>query len=389
VQTVGITALATSGGGSLTQGPQFSIQAASSVRQASCSGLYVKVIQPGNGFSVNAFQPVTVQATVKDSCGNLYPLESNNPPAASFLNGKAVVDPPINLGATATPGVYSGTWTPKNVPANVAQTPVTIEVNTASLVAGGASRDSVTGNVIQQVKNSTLISRIVNSASYGPDRQVTPCGWVSIFGQNLADSAVLATTVPLGATLANASTSLGGTPLPLNYVADGQMNAQIPCELNSNTQLDLQVIHGDSLSPTEQVVVAETQPAIFTINQQGFGQGAVFWTTPAGDHVTADTGNPVPAGTVVEIYGTGFGSVNPQVKEGDVAPSPAATLTQTATVSIGGITAELTFAGLVPGAIGVYQVNAIVPPEAPKGDAVPVVVHVGTDSQTGVTMAVR
>jgi uncharacterized protein (TIGR03437 family) len=92
---------------------------------------------------------------------------------------------------------------------------------------------------------------------------------------------------------------------------------------------------------------------------------------------------------VVEIYGTGFGAVSPLVKEGDVSPVPAAALTQTALVSIGGIPAQVTFAGLTPGAIGVYQVNAVVPAEAPKGDAVPVLMNVSTDSQKAVTIAVR
>jgi uncharacterized protein (TIGR03437 family) len=250
----------------------------------------------------------------------------------------------------------------------------------------GGSTPNIAVTVAQQVKNPTLISKIVNSASYRPSGQVSPCSWVSIFGQNPADSTVLATKVPLGASLGNASTALGGAALPLDYVDNGQINAQIPCGLNANTQLDLQVVHGDVQSPTEQVVVSDSQPALFTINQQGVGQGAIFWTTPNGYHL-ADVNNPVSAGSVVEIYCTGLGSVNPPVQEGTASPTPAATTTQTPVVTIGGLQAQVTFSGLTPGSVGLYQVNAVIPPGVLTGT---VVVTVGGQaSQDGVTIAVK
>jgi uncharacterized protein (TIGR03437 family) len=291
-------------------------------------------------------------------------------------------------------GVYRGSWTPTNVPGNQAQTTVLLQVVASPQIGQsyrqGGDTPNIAVTVAQQVKNPTLISKIVNSGSYRPSGQVSPCSWVSIFGQNLADSTVLATKVPLGANLGNASTALAGAALPLDYVDNGQINAQIPCGLNANTQLDLQVVHGDAHSPTEQVVVSDSQPALFTVNQQGVGQGAIFWTTPDGYHVPADANNPVSAGNVVEIYCTGLGSVNPPVPEGTASPTPAATTTQTPIVTIGGLPAQVTFAGLTPGSVGLYQVNAVVPPGVLPGSAVPVVVTVDPQaSQAGVTIAVK
>jgi trimeric autotransporter adhesin len=59
-------------------------------------------------------------------------------------------------------------------------------------------------------------------------------------------------------------------------------------------------------------------------------------------------------------------------------------------VTIGGVNAPVGFSGLAPGFAGLYQVNAQVPPNAPTGDAVPIVISVGTaQSPGGVTIAVQ
>jgi uncharacterized protein (TIGR03437 family) len=49
----------------------------------------------------------------------------------------------------------------------------------------------------------------------------------------------------------------------------------------------------------------------------------------------------------------------------------------------------VTFAGLAPGMVGLYQVNIIVPPSAPSG-ATRLALYVdGTGSRTGVTIQVK
>jgi uncharacterized protein (TIGR03437 family) len=60
-------------------------------------------------------------------------------------------------------------------------------------------------------------------------------------------------------------------------------------------------------------------------------------------------------------------------------------------VTIGGINATVSYAGwIADGLAGLYQINAVVPTTVTVGDAVPVVVSVGTaNSQSGVTMAVQ
>jgi uncharacterized protein (TIGR03437 family) len=59
------------------------------------------------------------------------------------------------------------------------------------------------------------------------------------------------------------------------------------------------------------------------------------------------------------------------------------------TANIAGRSATVTFAGLAPGMVGVYQVNIIVPPSAPSGAARLALYIDGIGSRTGVTIQVK
>jgi len=61
----------------------------------------------------------------------------------------------------------------------------------------------------------------------------------------------------------------------------------------------------------------------------------------------------------------------------------------TPTVTIGGKEATVSFSGLTPGSVGLYQVNAQVPAAAPKGAAVPVVITMNGWRSNTVTTAVK
>jgi len=60
-----------------------------------------------------------------------------------------------------------------------------------------------------------------------------------------------------------------------------------------------------------------------------------------------------------------------------------------ASVTIGGVPATVSFAGLAPGFVGLYQVNVEVPEAAPSGSSVPVVLSIGGAASNTVTIAVE
>jgi uncharacterized protein (TIGR03437 family) len=89
------------------------------------------------------------------------------------------------------------------------------------------------------------------------------------------------------------------------------------------------------------------------------------------------------------IYCTGLGAVTPPVPAG--VPAPASPLSEATGVSvtIGGVAANASFAGLSPGFAGLYQINAVVPSGVTPGSQVPVVLSVAGQTSPPVTMAIR
>jgi uncharacterized protein (TIGR03437 family) len=119
------------------------------------------------------------------------------------------------------------------------------------------------------------------------------------------------------------------------------------------------------------------QPEIFSINASGSGQGAILnavtgeLAAPSGSVPGVQTA-PVARGDPVAIYCTNLSPYGPTPPSGSPAPADPPTEASWPQVMIGGIVADVLFAGLAPGYVGLYQVNAVVPPKSPTGSAVPV-----------------
>lgn len=138
------------------------------------------------------------------------------------------------------------------------------------------------------------------------------------------------------------------------------------------------------------LAIAAASPGIFTTNGSGEGQGDIFVAHSDFTQTLADAGHPAAAGDFVVIYCTGLGEVTPALTAG--TPAPLDHLSPTVnpvTVTIGGVTAAVQFAGLTPGFAGLYQVNAIVPAGVTPGASVVVSIAEAGQVSSPVTMAVR
>lgn len=83
------------------------------------------------------------------------------------------------------------------------------------------------------------------------------------------------------------------------------------------------------------------------------------------------------------IYATGLGLTAPGVESGYPGPSdPLAEALIPPEVSLGGVALPIAYAGLVPGQVGVYQINAQVPYWVPLGMEVPLKITQGGSSTT-------
>jgi len=238
---------------------------------------------------------------------------------------------------------------------------------------------------------------VVNGASFRratePNGAVAPGAIATIFGTDLASSTEVAPGVPLPTTLGETSVTFNGTAAPLFVVSGGQINAQVPFTLLPG-EVSVQVNRGSEVSAVQPVTVASVSPGIFTINQQGTGQGAVLiantatFAAPSGS-IPGREAQPVNRLGFISIYCTGLGDVTNRPPSGEPpAVGGQSVSLQTPTVTIGGVEVPVSFSGLT-GFVGLYQVNVQVPSEAPTGDAVDVVITIGGIPSNTATIAVQ
>ena len=80
--------------------------------------------------------------------------------------------------------------------------------------------------------------------------------------------------------------------------------------------------------------------------------------------------NPAARGSAITFFATGQGTTDPPVSDGQAAPAdPVSTPRLPIAVTIGGHSAELVSAGLLPGFVGVLQVKVRVPEQVAPGNA--------------------
>ena len=93
--------------------------------------------------------------------------------------------------------------------------------------------------------------------------------------------------------------------------------------------------------------------------------------------------NPIHPNDQIVIYATGLGTVTPVVQDGEGAPaSPPSTADALPAVTLGSDALSVEWAGLVPGQVGVYQIDAKVPFKVTTGFNVPLVISQGSVSTT-------
>ena len=250
---------------------------------------------------------------------------------------------------------------------------------TCLLVAG-----SLTGAWAQPSIN---FGGVINAASSAPGAPVAPGSIASAYGDFLLIAPFGALGVPLPTNLGGLSLKFGTIGVPLFYAGTGQVNLQIPWELAGQSQASLTATFGGQTSATQPVNIAPFAPGIFTISGQGTGAGAILDSS----YRPVSPSSPAAAGiTVVLIYCTGLGPVSNQPETGAAAPSDEFAVTPTKpVVTIGGVPAQVSFSGLAPGSVGEYQVNALVPANAPTGDAIPLVLSIGGVASNTVEIAVQ
>ena len=291
--------------------------------------------------------------------------------SAAFL--KASVSSPGSILISADPtglatGVYSGTVSISSNAANSSQIAIPVQLTVAA--AG---------------QPMSLPGGIVNAANFAAE-PVSQGDIASIFGTQFAPAGTAATnsSTPLATTLGGTQVLVNGAPAPLYYVSPGQINFQIPYSLTAGQLATVQVVSNGTPGNTRSLSINATSPRMlifYSFISGGYGvivngsDGSL--TLPSGTNVPGFATHPAKPGDTIVIYGVGFGQTTPSVKEGQAAPSnPLATVNNVTSTIGGGFYGRATngtvlFAGLTPTAVGLYQANVVIPPDAPLGSYIP------------------
>ena len=254
---------------------------------------------------------------------------------------------------------------------------------------GGGQRYTFTGSA--RVQPTVTAGSIVNAASFEGNKPVAPGSYISIFGTGLSDFSDFATLESSGAlplAIAGAIVSFDApsahisVPAHLIYVSPGQVNAQVPWELQGQSSAQVKVTIDFSYGNVVTIPLSDFAPAFFEATP---GTAAALDV----NNRVVTAGNPARRGEVVQLFANGLGPVNNQPASGDPAPaSPLATTKLPATVTIGGLPASITFSGLAPGFAGLYQIDAVVPTGVVPGTQ-QVVVTIGGQSSKASAIPVQ
>ncbi len=233
---------------------------------------------------------------------------------------------------------------------------------------------------------------------------------IAVFGEGfVSEGEFRADTVPLPTKLGGVRVLFDGTVAPLYLVTPGLIHAQLPMGLRGPTATLLVV--GDfqkAGSNPQEIEINDYSPGIFTLSQDGEGQGIVtFANSPdlAAPVGTVGNSRPATAGDHLTIYANGMGPVDPPLEEGHNSCEPDGVClpdgsnvvlhhtTMTPVIRIGGfeVPAEnILFSGSSPASVGVNEIVFEMPGGIPPGSAVPITIEIGgVTGKADVTMAVE
>jgi uncharacterized protein (TIGR03437 family) len=256
-------------------------------------------------------------------------------------------------------GTYRGTVTLSSNAANAAANPLPVTLT----VLGSAAPVINFGGVVDNAVGSGILA---------------PSDIASIYGVLLSgQTPTSASSLPLLTSLAGVSVSVNGIAAPVYYTSTGQVNFLVPSQVQPGAGT-VTISYNGVAGNTVSTKIVATAPKILRL---GIGNYGIIVNN-------ADNSFPIPVtpglnshpakrGDALVIYSIGLGATTPAVADGAAAPgSEPLARTNIPDVMFGGgftgapANAQILFSGLTPGFVGLYQVNVIVPLDAPIGDLV-------------------
>lgn len=233
---------------------------------------------------------------------------------------------------------------------------------------------------------SILPDGIVNAASFLPG-PIAPGEIVSIFGQSLGPAPgfgpVLDGRTRLSTEVEHTRVLFDGVPGTVLYAGPTQINVVVPETVQADSAT-VQVVYYGIPSARIQAQVSPYRPGIF--GYEAGNKAYAVALNPEG--VLQGPSAPLRRGAITTFWATGLGL--PDGDSADTIASRAKQVPAPPTMTIGGRPVQLLYVGVSPGStVGLTQLNAVIPPDAPTGDAVQMVITTGNRLQGNAWVAVQ
>jgi len=228
---------------------------------------------------------------------------------------------------------------------------------------------------------------VLTAGAFGGAKSIAPGSWIEIYGSNFSSTArswaggdFVGVNAPTS--LDATKVSIGNQAAFIDYISANQVNAQVPSGVGTGQQTVI-LTNGGAISAPLTVTVNATQPGLYAppnFNIGGkqylaalFPDGATYVAPPGA--IPGFTSRQAKPGETIIVYGVGFGPVTPNIPAGQVVEE-ANSLTSPLQVFFGQTPATLSYFGLAPSAVGLYQFNVVVP-NVTNSDAVPITFPLG------------
>jgi uncharacterized protein (TIGR03437 family) len=255
----------------------------------------------------------------------------------------------------------------------------------------GATGSMLLSNFSSTASNSsapTYSLACAGSAASLAIGSISPGELVTLFGNGLGpQQGVQPNVAPPNlypTRMANVQVTFDGTPAPLLWVQDAQINLVAPWSLTPGRNTQVCVSYNEVNTNCLTLPVVQATPAVFMVDARYAAA-----QNQEGTYNSAD--NPAAPGSIVTVYATGLGPITPSQPDGSLIGLPLPTNTLTfgveAVYAIGEsgsfvyLPFDVQYAGPAPTLVaGVSQINFRIAPYASYGA---IYLHFGSTSSPG------
>lgn len=356
----------------------------SRIRKVSTSGIIstvagtVKIGFNGDNQPATSASLADPEGVAVDAAGNIYVADTSNQRIRK-VSPQGII---TTIAGTGVQG-FSGDGGPGSLAQLSHPTDISVD-NLGNVYIA----DSGNGRIRKLSPVGIAPGGVLNSASY-QSGAVAPGEIVTILGSGLGPATLVSYIVtPDGFyvnTLANTQVTFDGTPAALVYVQANQVSAIVPYSVAGHGTTRVVVSYNGVPTNTVTLPVVASAPAIFSVDGSGKGQAAIL--NEDGTNNSPDS--PAQAGSIIVLYATGAGQTQPAGVDGKIAHDVQPTPVLPVSVSVGGLPADLIYAGAAQDAVaGMLQVSVRIPDGLASG-AVPVTLTIGAATGPVMTVAVR